>query len=139
MKRLLCGWMVLGLFLGMAGPGKGQPTYAFTALDVPGAYSLYSACAAGINDSGQIVGSYDDIDSSQGFLLDNSGSTSLHLPGDTYATGINASGQIVGWYFDGTTGHGFLLDQGSYNTLDVPGAGYGYYFGTQAYGINDSG
>ena len=54
MKRFLCGSMVLGLLFGMAGQGKGQPTYAFTALDVPGAYILDSVYAgAGINASGR--------------------------------------------------------------------------------------
>jgi hypothetical protein len=91
MKRFLCGSMVLGLLFGMAGQGEAQPTYTFTTLDVPGAYILDPAYAAGINASSQIVGSYYDVDSFQGFLLDNSSSTALQVPGsnDTFATGCH--------------------------------------------------
>ena len=35
MKQWFCGLMALGLFLGMAGQAKAQPTYAFTRFDVP--------------------------------------------------------------------------------------------------------
>jgi uncharacterized membrane protein len=61
------------------------------------------------------------------------------VPGATFtwANGINDVGQIVGAYSDTGGGHGFLFDQGIYTTIDGPGAVAD--FGTQAYGINDSG
>src|SRR5262245_16553476 len=115
MRRCVCGLMVVGLFLGMAEQGQGQPTYAFTTLDVPGASALVGASATGINDSGKIVGWY----ASHGFLLDQSSYTRLDMPGstgNTIASGINASGQIVGYYgytHEDFDVHGFLLDQGN--------------------------
>jgi hypothetical protein len=36
MKQWFYGLLVVGLFFGMAAPGQGQPTYAFTTFDVPG-------------------------------------------------------------------------------------------------------
>src|SRR5438477_7728797 len=121
MTRVLCGLLGLSLALGMAGPAMGQPTYRFTTLDVPGS-SFPSGTMNGLNDSGQIVGSYLDANGTHGFLLENGNYTLLDLPGSTstYASGINASGQIVGYYED-AAGHryGFLLDKDSATTLDV--------------------
>ena len=142
MKRFLCGLTVLGLFVGGEGQGNGQPTYAFTTLDVPGAFFLNnSPSATGINASGQIVGWYANavLDSLHSFLYDQGSYTRLEVPGasSTNANGINASGQIVGTYADSASppnNHGFLLDQGNYTTLDPPGS-----FETVASGINDSG
>jgi hypothetical protein len=56
MKRLLCGLMALGLFFDWAGFAKAD--YLITTLDVPNSTSTY---ANGINDLGQIVGSYADV------------------------------------------------------------------------------
>jgi hypothetical protein len=79
MKQWFCGLMALGLFLGMAAQGKGQPTYAFTPLDVPG--SFFYTSANGINASGQIVGVYWDGTAGHGFLLDQGNYTTLDVPG----------------------------------------------------------
>jgi hypothetical protein len=65
MKHLFCGLTTLGLLLGMAGQAMAQPRYSFTTLDVPG--STFTE-AWGINDSGQIVGSYEEIGGWHGFL-----------------------------------------------------------------------
>ena len=111
MKRFLCGLAALCLFLGMAGQGKGQPTYGFATLNVPGSSVPYTY-AFGIDASGQIVGSYSDAAGNrQGFLLDHGNYTTLDVPGSLFTTayGINASGQIVGYYTDAAAGaHGFL-------------------------------
>ena len=98
---------------------------SYATLTVPGATNTK---AYGINDSGQIVGSYDG----HGFLLDHGSYTTLDVPGsvETCAYGINSSGQIVGNSSLGA----FQLDQGSYTMIDVPGS-----TSTQAFGINDSG
>jgi probable HAF family extracellular repeat protein len=137
MKQWFCGLLAVGLLVGVTGQAMAQPSYSFTTLDVPGPF-FFSPSAQGINDSGQIVGSYQDAAGNEhGLLLDQGSYTTLDVPGSkgTTATGINASGQIVGQYQDAAYKvHGFLLDQGSYTTLDVPGATY-----TQATGINASG
>jgi probable HAF family extracellular repeat protein len=70
-------------------------------LAVPGAYGTF---AEGINNSGQIVGSYDAGGQHyHGFLLNQGSYTTLDPPGSspsffglTGAHGINDSGQIVG-------------------------------------------
>jgi probable HAF family extracellular repeat protein len=135
MKQLFYGLMAVNLFLGMAVQGNGQPTYAFTTLEVPGSSWLDNngISANGINASGQIVGYYTDANyRSHGFLFNQGIYTTLDVPGavHTVACGINDSGQIVGNSSRGA----FLLDQGSYTTLRVPGAD-----GTWAYGINATG
>ena len=110
-------------------------TPALTRFDVPGATN--GTNAYGINNSGQIVGTYYDAAGAHGFLLSGGSYTTLDVPGGrfTSARGINSSGQIVGFYSDAAGGpHGFLLSDGSYTTFDVPGAE-----GTDAFGINNSG
>src|SRR5438105_4550842 len=106
---LCCVLMALGLLVGLVGDVKAQLTYSFITFDVPG---LSDTWASGINDSGQIVGSYPDAAGWHGFLLDNGSYTTLDVPGSlsTRAIGINATGQIVGSYWDGSTDRGFLLD-----------------------------
>jgi probable HAF family extracellular repeat protein len=82
--------------------------YSFTSIDVPGASFTY---AHGINDSGQIVGGFDDATGTAHGFLDTGGSfTTIDVPGatNTFANGINNSGQIVGSFTDGRTNHGFL-------------------------------
>jgi len=67
--------------------------------------------ARGINNSGQIVGTYSDASGGHGFLYTAGVFTPLDVPGAaaTEADGINTSGQIVGTYFDQSGGeHGFL-------------------------------
>jgi probable HAF family extracellular repeat protein len=83
--------------------------YTWTPLDVPG--SLQTA-ANGINNAGQIVGTYCAARGFHGFLLSDGKYTTIDVPGatETLALGINAAGQIVGLYFEagGVRTHGFL-------------------------------
>ena len=98
---------------------------------------LPSASPFGINDSSQIVGQYDDLAGTHGFLLSDGSYTTFDVPGaaKTVATAINNAGQIVGWYVDGGgINHGFLLSGGTYTTVDVPGS-----LATFAFGINNAG
>ena len=111
-------------------------TYTFTTIDVPGARFTG---AAGINDSGQIVGGYSGPPDPHGHgFLDTSGSFSkIDVPGatDTGAKGINNSGQIVGGYFDASSvSHSFFRTAGSFSTIVAPGA-----TNTNVSGINNSG
>ena len=97
-----CGLMALVLLQGVTGQVKAQPTYSYTTFDVPGAPFPRNIFATGINDSGQIVGGYQDATEDHAFLLDQGIYTTINPPGSqfTIATGINASGQIVGGYDD---------------------------------------
>jgi probable HAF family extracellular repeat protein len=107
-----------------------------------------STIASDINNSGQIVGQYNNSHGVFGFVYANGVYTDLDDPlghytlnSKTYsyttATGINNLGQIVGNYGDGSgsaTGNGFLYSSGTYTTIAFPGAAQ-----TQIQGINDSG
>jgi len=115
---------------------------SLTTIDVPGASSTF---ASGINDAGQVVGSYFEYGSGypHGFLESGGSFTTIDVPGAFYTMpgGINDAGQVVGGYADvggypDTSGpsHGFLESGGSFTTIDVPGAS-----DTSAYGINDGG
>lgn len=99
---------------------------------------------AGINDRGEIVGKYKDIDGrDRGFLRNRWGRyVRLDVPGagGTELYKINDRGQIVGTYNPQGPGagdpgsKGFLFDDGRFVTIHMPGAVY-----TQALGINDAG
>jgi probable HAF family extracellular repeat protein len=113
-------------------------TYAvgtWTTIDVPG--STHTA-AYRINNSGQIVGFYDDSNyAAHGFLYSNGSFTTIDFPGATatYELGINDSGTIVGLYgFKLQSTHGFLFDGKTFTTIDYPGG-----FDTAAWDINDFG
>jgi probable HAF family extracellular repeat protein len=110
--------------------------YNFVTIDYPG--SNYNT-AAGINDAGQIVGSYALPTSSlfHGFLKDSEGYQSIDYPGSTQtqAYGINGAGEIVGYYEDASgAAHGFLKDSDVYHSIDYPGS-----ILTFANGINNAG
>jgi probable HAF family extracellular repeat protein len=109
--------------------------YSFTTFDPPGSART---TLNGINDSGQIVGYYNNPGpgNANGFLYSNGSFTTIDVPGANYtdAWGISNSGQIVGQFGDATGFHGFLYSNGSFTTIDFPGVG-----GSAAVGINDSG
>src|SRR5260370_673630 len=124
MKAVWCGLAVFTLTLtpGLTGPAQGE--YDFTSFGVPRARPTY---AFGMNDGGQVVGSYNFGGSSpsHAFLLSDGQYTTIDVPGApwTDAFAINNAGQIVGGYYDsGDKRHGFLLSDGEYTTIDVPGA-----------------
>jgi probable HAF family extracellular repeat protein len=136
MKRLLCGLMVLALFLGTAVQAKAD--YIFTTIDVP---NSYFTSAHGINDAGQIVGTYGGK-GVHGFLYSGGSYTTLDAPGGstgwTDAFGISASGQVVGAVHSSggirAPVSGYLYQAGSYTPINVPGA-----HSTLAFGISGSG
>jgi len=107
-----------------------------TVIDFPG-HSNNSAF--GINDAGDIVGSYDNFQ--HGFLLHQGVFTTIDVPNAiiTIPLGINNVGQIVGQYQTGgpQDSHGFLLSNGVYTTIDFPGAPDGSH--STAVGINNYG
>ena len=95
--------------------------------------------ASGINNAGQVVGSYTASNGNEyGFLYGGGTYTTIDDPlanGFTVAQGINSTGQIVGYYGNNSGAHGFLLSGGTYFTISNPSA----TTGTFAEGINDSG
>jgi uncharacterized membrane protein len=105
-----------------------------------------STIAYGINDVGEIVGTYsNDEVTFHGFTLISGVFATVDYPGatDTYLTGINNSGEIVGAWDSGGVdkygnplSHGFLLDSGTFTSFDSPYAGVA---STTPWGINDKG
>jgi uncharacterized membrane protein len=92
----------------------------FTTLDPPGSSGT---TPKGINDHGEVVGSYDDsANILHGFIYDHGKYTILDDPlgTSTQAFGINNKDQIVGAYQDSSGYHGFIYDHGRYTTLDDP-------------------
>ena len=87
-------------------------TYTYTTIDPPGStYTLPES----INDSGQIVGLYEDSGGVNHGFLDSGGQyTTIDPPGSisTYADGINAKGQIIGYYDDSSGIQQGFLDSG---------------------------
>jgi probable HAF family extracellular repeat protein len=71
----------------------------YTMIDPPGSTSTI---ADGINDLGQIVGSYYDSSGEHGFIYSGGAYTIIDAPGGTSTTvdGINDLGQIIGYYED---------------------------------------
>src|SRR5690242_1161814 len=74
MKRCLCGLVALGLLV--AGAGQARADYIFTTIDVPGA-APGTTTVSGINDAGEMVGSFLDASGAHGFLLNARGFTTL--------------------------------------------------------------
>ncbi len=106
----------------------------FTTIDYPGATSTNTG---GINDAGDIVGSYTDTGGlNHGYLLGGGKFTPIDYAGarHTWANGINSAGDIVGQYSDGTRQYGYLLRQGAFTSLDCPGATF-----VRAFAINSAG
>jgi probable HAF family extracellular repeat protein len=98
-----------------------------------------ASLASGINNNGQIVGTFiDNMGNGHGFLYEQQGCTKLDYPYATFtaAWGINDSGQIVGEYTDSQGGiHGFLWDDGDYTEVEFPIPEINFL----AKGINNSG
>jgi uncharacterized membrane protein len=113
--------------------------YTFTALDYPGAGHTE---AWGINNSGLIVGYYDQNTGQDfephGFLLKGAVWRSLDYPGAiwTFGLGINDQGTVVGTYVSpGGVAFGYSLKGTTYNSI----ASYPTATETYVYSINNSG
>lgn len=93
----------------------------------------------GINNAGQIVGSYSAATFGNGFFYSGGVFTDIIVPGATAGTttyGLNNVGNIVGSFADNVGQHGFVytISKNAYATLNVPGA-----FASLALAINDHG
>lgn len=135
---------LLGLFLVLAATSPADAdSYTFTTLSVPGAFpSYFGTQAFGINDAGQVVGTYTASSSLQGFVFDQASATYTTFddpatPTGTEARGINDAGQIVGYLPYLSADRIFLRDptSGTFTTLS---AQTGQFF-SSATGINDAG
>ena len=112
-----------------------MPQYKFITLDFP---FTDDTRAYGLNNAGQVVGSYGVLDP-QGFLFSNNTFSTLNDPNLTFgpgnhattATGINDQNEIVG--FTGA-GHAFYDIAGTFTDFTWPGA-----TSTWAEGVNASG
>jgi probable HAF family extracellular repeat protein len=141
MRRLSKSILVaLGLVMGLV-PAAWAGSYSFVDIDYPlsGATTTLDD-AIGLNNLGQIVGSY-TLGGVQYAFIKNGGtySTLSSIPGITKrAMGINDGGKVVGYYQ--LTGpflnHGFIYDtkNDTLTTIEVPNA-----FATTVWGINDAG
>ena len=91
----------------------------------------------GINNLGQIIGTYNPLQSWQGFIETDGAFVNIDVPGSEGSTtpnAVNDLGQVVGTYWDTIGAHGFLYDHGSYTTIDVPDSIY-----VEPTGISDGG
>jgi uncharacterized membrane protein len=142
--------LLLGISLYVPSVSAAELNFDVTKFDVPFPGTDQSF-PLGINDRGQIVGSYHNIQSSwHGFIYDRGQFSSFDFPvqdtdftdAETHFSGINNSGQIVG-YIDAflpphncCEQHGFVFERGVFTQIDVPFPGV---LGTLATGINDQG
>jgi hypothetical protein len=131
-------------------------TNAYTFFSYPGATNT---AAVGINDSGQISGSYTTNSGNYGFLLSDGTYTTISVPravqsvqggttsynlfdgGGTTVSGINDNGVIVGsWQSSLPPGSpGFVYSGGTFSSEDISYPSSAEFVDTGLYGINDSG
>jgi len=107
----------------------------YQSFTVPGATATF---AEGINETGQIVGFYEDASRIfHGFIYSGGTFTTIDVPDsqETRIYGVNDAGQMVGTYADQQANtRGFLLSAGSFTLIDYPNALY-----TIPSGINNHG
>lgn len=115
-------------------------TEVFRTLNAPNDHPTLGTVAIGVNDFGQIVGTYVDNTAQanrHGFLLSGSVYKTIDFPGAklTVLQSINNGGVIAGLYNDSADKeHGFLLCKGVYMTIEPPNAR-----NNAIYAINDIG
>jgi uncharacterized membrane protein len=88
----------------------------FETIDFPGLIDV-----RGINNRGQIVGSY-YLGKQYGYLLDGDTFTTIEFPGCEATQifgGINDRGQIVGTAYCGSSNLCFLFDRGAFTIIDL--------------------
>jgi probable HAF family extracellular repeat protein len=145
LDRVLLGIFLLGTFVMAARDARADGFVynngTFTSLSVPGASST---SANGINDAGDVVGTFSGASGTEGFLYNGSTYTPIVYSGAsaTYATGINDSGEIVGYYTMAnpngpSTTYGFVDNGGTFTSFGSCAGCEGT--GTYVTGINDAG
>ena len=96
-------------------------SFQYTSLQVPG--SSYTV-ALGINNQGQIAGSFVSNGIQSGFLYSNGNFQTIACPNASFtiAQGINDNGVIVGWCNPTGSAQGFIYQNGSFTYLSYPGS-----------------
>lgn len=112
-----------------------------TLTPIPSAGGGLSATAIGINNAGQLAGSYTDGSSSKGFVLTGSFYDTFFYPGgiNTIGRALNNTGLVTGYSETGSSpvaSVGFIYQpsSGLYTTIAPAGSNF-----TIAQGINDAG
>jgi len=114
-----------------------EPAATVSQIDAPNA--TYTD-ATGINNRGDIVGSFGDAQGRlHGYVLQNGTFTTLDFPAQgvnsTVAKGINDRGAVAGFYvINGESIHGFVWNRGEFAQIDAPDASITYL-----HGINNGG
>ena len=112
---------------------------AATVSQIDGPNATYTD-AVGINNRGDIVGSFGDAQGRlHGYVLRKGTFTTLDFPGQgvasTVAKGINDRGEVAGFYvINGDSIHGFVWNRGKFTQVDAPDANITYL-----HGINNRG
>lgn len=140
---------VLSIVLVMGPVGGLSPAVArMSEQQIETPVPVLDTSATGINQQGDIVGTYFDRKGTHGFLLHQGHFASFDYPlahpaGSNEITspgGINRQGDIVGSYaFPPGPLHGFVLRAGHYTPLDDPRVGRTVMSSTEASGIKDGG
>jgi uncharacterized membrane protein len=108
-----------------ASVGFAYAQFTFCSIDYP---SGFGTRLKGINDNGQMIGSYVDQYGNEHALLVQNGKFIPLAPntilGTEYSIGYksNDRGDVVGFVCDDIACHGFLLSKGVLTTFDYPGA-----------------
>jgi uncharacterized membrane protein len=109
-------------------------TFTYSDITFPGSIST---SPSGINNKGDVVGSYQNSSGVFGFLLSNGTYTTISCPAattGTYAVGINENGVIVGYYTTAFKDYGFVYLNGECKNLAAFNGSVPY-----ASGINNAG
>jgi hypothetical protein len=116
---------------------KPRPSaHQIITFDVPGGTGTYPA---GINDAGEITGTYRTTAPNSGFIRSSTGAvTTFAVAGcvGVEAEAINAGGEVAGYCYDASNvDHGFVREPSGATTIfDPPGSTF-----TVVYAINNSG
>lgn len=128
-----------GQISGYGGAGEVQKGFV---LDISGIVttifqpSSNSTQSFGLNDSGQVVGTFSDVLGRHAFVSNGAALTPINVPNSaaTSANGVNAAEQIVGDFTGSGVTQGFVYSSGAFATVYFAGS-----TGTQAFGINSGG
>jgi len=141
MKKL---WLAAAVFFVLGLSANAHATqYTLETISFPGAVSTG---VYGINNSGDVVGSYYDGTKLHGYVFAGNDYKTIDYPGaaDTSLRNINESGKVVGWYnldgegFGFNETYGFLYDGASYISVAFPGPFSGFSLETSMNGINNN-